>query len=86
MSKAIFGSLNRRGSRSDQSPIIAWKWASKDPSICDTCSAVYREKARRRGRRWPCESIVPLGSPALRVLKQVRASTRGTGQSRSGRA
>ncbi len=51
MSKALIRSLNRRGTRSDQTPPVAQKQSFSDPSICERCGAVYSGKSWRRGRR-----------------------------------
>lgn len=51
MSKALIRSMNRRGSRADKSPPVALKQRFRDPSVCDRCGAVYRNKTWRRGRR-----------------------------------
>jgi hypothetical protein len=51
-SKSLIRSLNRRGTKSDKTPPVALKApASKDPSICYRCGAVYTNKTWRRGRK-----------------------------------
>ena len=57
MNKGIARSMDRRGSRSDTSPLVAQKQKFSDPSICDRCGAVYSGKSWRRGPRLAREVI-----------------------------
>ncbi len=51
-------SLDRRGTRSDMSPLVAQKGpAPKDPSVCDACGSVYTSRTWRRGRPLPAKMI-----------------------------
>ena len=53
-SKALIRSLNRRGTRSNLSPLVAQKGRTPaDPSLCDICGSVYTAKTWRRNRPLP---------------------------------
>jgi hypothetical protein len=48
--KGLTRSKDRRGSRSDKSPLVTHRGEFREPSICDRCGAVYTAKTWRRGR------------------------------------
>jgi NMD protein affecting ribosome stability and mRNA decay len=57
-SKALIRSLNRRGTRSNMSPLVAQKERTpQDPSVCDICGSVYTAKTWRRNRPLPAKLI-----------------------------
>ena len=57
-SKSLIRSLNRRGTRSDMSPLVAQKGrAPKDPSVCDICGSIYTAKTWRRDRPLPVKLV-----------------------------
>ncbi|MGA9722743.1 MAG: hypothetical protein WBQ86_09830, partial [Candidatus Binatus sp.] len=57
-SKALIRSLNRRGTRSNMSPLVAQKGRPpEDPSVCDICGNVYTAKTWRRNRTLPAKLI-----------------------------
>jgi hypothetical protein len=51
--KGLIRAKDRRGSRSDMSPLVTHRAQFRDPSICDRCGAVYSAKTWRRGRSLP---------------------------------
>ena len=58
MSKALIRSMNRRGSRSDKSPLVTQKLKFSDPSLCDRCGALYSEKVWRYGHRRAASKVM----------------------------
>jgi hypothetical protein len=56
--KGLIRSLSRRGTKADKSPPVARKArAYRDPSICDSCGAIYTAKTWRQARRVPRETL-----------------------------
>jgi len=50
--KGLRTTLNRKGTRSDNSPILVRKSARiKQPAICERCGAIYADKTWRNDRR-----------------------------------
>ena len=58
ISRGLVRSLDRRGTRSNMSPLVAQKGhAPEDPSVCDTCGSVYTAKTWRRDRPLPAKLV-----------------------------
>ncbi|HVB81435.1 MAG TPA: hypothetical protein VNE82_15995 [Candidatus Binataceae bacterium] len=50
--KGLIRSLNRRGTRSDKSPVVVRKSpVAHEPTVCERCAAVFERKTWRRGRK-----------------------------------
>ncbi len=73
ISKALIRSLNRRGTRSNMSPLVAQKErAPEDPSVCDICGSVYTAKTWRRNRRLPVKLIKAAAWTICPACKQAK--------------
>jgi hypothetical protein len=73
-SKALIRSLNRRGTRSDMSPLVAQKGrAPEDPSVCDICGSVYTARTWRRDRPLPVKLINAAAWTICPACKQAKS-------------
>ncbi len=73
-SKALIRSLNRRGTRSNMSPLVAQKGrAPEDPSVCDVCGSVYTARTWRRDRPLPAKLINAAAWTICPACKQAKS-------------
>lgn len=73
-SKALIRSLNRRGTRSNMSPLVAQKGRPpEDPSVCDICGNVYTAKTWRRNRTLPAKLINAAAWTICPACKQAKS-------------
>jgi NMD protein affecting ribosome stability and mRNA decay len=67
-------SLDHRGVRTDKAPPVAAEAAYRDPTVCESCSAVYRRKTwRRTGRRLYAAIIAGADWALCPACRQVRS-------------
>jgi hypothetical protein len=69
--------LDRRGTRTDRRPPVAYRLVYREPTVCDACGAVYTRKTWRRSRRRRLRALLEEADwarcPACRQVREGRS-------------